>query len=92
MDDFEKGIAGIALARTLPAVPRVVHPDDYGQRGGLDQLGEIANILRILPAEKLWEMCNGMKRPELDKVLVAWAIAYLDGKDFEEPARIERRL
>jgi hypothetical protein len=92
-DDIESAIARVVeLDRRLPQLrPEPAHPDHFG-RPRHDALWEIASLLRSLPAEDLWRMCTGMKRPELDKVLVAWAISVLEETEFSEPAKIERRL
>jgi len=47
-----------------------------------DPLRSIATLILALPCNQMWRMVgdDGMRKPELDKIFVAWAEAYLAGQ------------
>jgi len=55
-----------------------------------DPLMQIAMAFSALPAKELWKMCDKMLRPDMDKVLVEWALSYMEERDFKEPAKTGR--
>lgn len=88
----------VVVARPFGAPPEPNHePEDYHSPPLLtpadlaDKLAQIARLLRALTVEEMWTMCSGMNRPEMDKVLIAWAKHYMDPEANPQPPAPERR-
>ena len=75
-------VADLEPEPSIPALPETALAD---------KLRQIAMLIRSLPAEELWTLCEGMRRPEMDKVLIAWAKWYMDPETNEQPQPQERR-
>jgi hypothetical protein len=57
-----------------------------------DPLRNFALVLRALPPEHLFRMCDALGDSELDRKLIAWAVAYANGQEVFPPTKGGRRV
>jgi hypothetical protein len=76
----------------VSAEPYQEPPDDHFMKAIEDPLHNFALALRALPPEHLFRMCDALGDPELDRKLIAWAVAYANGQEVFPPTKGGRRV
>lgn len=77
-----------ARGRLDPSAPAPYSPDLGTLEKGIDDpLWPIAQLIRALPTEYLWRLCEEMGKPDMAKPLVQWSISHIDGTPMPKEER-----